>query len=398
LISKAKFAKLGEVIENLDRKRIPLSSMERMERDGIFPYHGATSVMDHIDDFIFEGLHLLVAEDGSVMNEDGNPILQLVDGQFWVNNHAHVIRGSDEIDTRFLYYALSIAYAAPWITGAVQLKLNQRWMNEMEIHYPERKRRELIVNKLKLIDDYIENIEQIFSNLHSITSALFRSWFVSFDPVKAKAKNELPYGMNEETAALFPNSFEDSELGPIPVGWKIKSLLELSNLYDNLRVPLSSMEREERKGDYPYHGATSVMDYVEDFLYDGVHLLVAEDGSVVDKCGYPILQYVWGKFWVNNHAHVIQGKNDITTEHLHQYMKHFYIQPFVTGAVQLKINQKALSHVKLVIAPQNINKAFNEKIQSLWEIMRENTIKKKSLASIRDALLPRLMSGELKVN
>ena len=84
--------------------------------------------------------------------------------------------------------------------------------------------------------------------------------------------------------------------------------------------------------------------------------------------------------------------------HLHQYLKHFYIQPFVTGAVQLKINQKALNNVKLVIAPEKINKAFNEIIQPLYEGIRANKIRDEALTLTREALLQRLMSGELKVN
>lgn len=395
--SETVFTQLGDVINIHDNARIPLSAMERMEMQGDYPYYGATSVMDYVDSFIFSGLHLLLAEDGSVLNDDGTPILQLVDGDFWVNNHAHVLTGSDDIDTRFIFYALSIAYAAPWITGAVQLKLNQRWMKKIEIHFPEKKRRGIIVEQLKKFDDLIHQNEAIANANNEISSALFRSWFIDFDPVKAKAAGKLPQGMDEETATLFPDSFEDSELGPIPTGWKVKSLLEVSELYDNLRVPLSSMEREERKGGYPYHGATSVVDYVDDFIYDGVHLLIAEDGSVVNEEGYPVLQYVWGKFWVNNHAHVLQGKNDVTTEHLHQYVKHFYIRPFLTGAVQLKVNQKALHNVKLAIAPPNINNAFNEIIQSLYRSIRKNKMKNEILTQTRDALLPRLMSGELSV-
>jgi type I restriction enzyme S subunit len=255
-----------------------------------------------------------------------------------------------------------------------------------------------IIQPLALLDSLIEINEKMTKCLNEYINSLFRSWFIDFDPVNAKAEGKLPFGMNEETSALFLNSFEDSELGPIPAGWKVKSLLEVSNLYDNLRIPLSSMERKERKGNYPYHGATSAMDYVDDFIYDGVHLLIAEDGSVVNEDGYPVLQYVWGKFWVNNHAHVLQGKDDVTTEHLHQYVKHFYIQPFVTGAVQLKINQKALNNVKLIIAPPNINNAFNEIIQPLYRSIRENKMKNEILTLTRDALLPRLLSGELPVS
>ena len=91
----------------------------------------------------------------------------------------------------------------------------------------------------------------------------------------------------------------DSELGEIPKGWKVNRLNDIVDCFDNKRVPLSSMERNVRKGIYPYYGAASLMDYIDDYLFDGVYILMGEDGSVTDNIGYPVLQYVFGKFWVN---------------------------------------------------------------------------------------------------
>lgn len=90
--------------------------------------------MDHVDDYLFSGLHLLVAEDGSVLTDAGNPVLQLVDGEFWVNNHAHVLTGEDDLDTRFIFYALSMAYAAPWITGAFANNNNPSSLPWKDVH------------------------------------------------------------------------------------------------------------------------------------------------------------------------------------------------------------------------------------------------------------------------
>ena len=99
---------LGDVVENFDARRSPCSKREREKRQGPYPYYGATGIMDYVDDFLFEGLHLLIAEDGSVESPDGKPFLQLVDGQFWVNNHAHVLRATNEDETRFIpAYSLS---------------------------------------------------------------------------------------------------------------------------------------------------------------------------------------------------------------------------------------------------------------------------------------------------
>src|SRR5690554_5105253 len=122
---------LGEIVNNYDARRIPLSSRERENRRGPFPYYGATGVMDHVDDYLFEGLHLLVAEDGSVERPDGTPFLQLVDGKFWVNNHAHVLKGKTDDDTKYIYYALQTVPIRPYVSGSVQAKLSQANLNRV---------------------------------------------------------------------------------------------------------------------------------------------------------------------------------------------------------------------------------------------------------------------------
>src|SRR5690606_2851424 len=96
----------GTVVQNLDSKRVPLSSRQRAERQGSYPYYGAAGVIDYVDTPLFKGLHLLIGEDGSVVREDGTPYVQLADGEFWVNNHAHVVRADRDIDTKYLFYAL----------------------------------------------------------------------------------------------------------------------------------------------------------------------------------------------------------------------------------------------------------------------------------------------------
>jgi type I restriction enzyme S subunit len=115
---------------------------------------------------------------------------------------------------------------------------------------------------------------------------------------------------------------------------------DVINLFDHKRIPLSNRERANRQGPYPYYGAAGILDYVNDYLFDGIYVLIGEDGSVIDEEGHPIVQYVWGKFWVNNHAHVIQGKGYITTEFLMLFLKQLDIKAYVTGAVQPKLNQK----------------------------------------------------------
>ncbi|WP_071704835.1 restriction endonuclease subunit S [Murdochiella vaginalis] len=125
--------------------------------------------------------------------------------------------------------------------------------------------------------------------------------------------------LEEQAKALYKNRFIDLMpfKGTIPEEWHLGTVAEIIELHDAKRIPLSSRERANLAKIYPYYGATSVMDCVDRYLFDGIYLLLGEDGTVIDSKGYPILQYVEGKFWVNNHAHIITGKNNFSVELLY---------------------------------------------------------------------------------
>lgn len=165
-------------------------------------------------------------------------------------------------------------------------------------------------------------------------------------------------------------------------------------LEDSKRVPLNSRDREARKGPYPYYGATSVMDHVDDYLFDGVRVLLGEDGTVVDSEGKPILQYVWGKYWVNNHAHILAPSGEYSLEAIYIALSRTTINHIVTGAVQMKISQRNLKSLELELpSPESL-----DYLQDLFAVYRSNQDESAKLSSLRDALLPKLMSGEIDVS
>ncbi len=149
---------------------------------------------------------------------------------------------------------------------------------------------------------------------------------------------------------------------------------------------------------YPYYGAASLMDYVDDYIFDGKYLLLGEDGTVVDAAGFPILQYVWGKFWVNNHAHILTGKLGFNVESLYLLFKQTPVKSIVTGAVQPKISQANLRSIQIVIPPELVILSVNDQINPLFSQMRLNEDQNKVLVTLRDTLLPKLMSGEIDVS
>lgn len=184
----------------------------------------------------------------------------------------------------------------------------------------------------------------------------------------------------------------------MPLNWSIGKAGDIIELYDSKRIPLSSRERAERQGIYPYYGATSIMDYVDDYLFDGIYLLLGEDGTVADSKGYPILQYVDGKFWVNNHAHIIRGKHNFSVEMLYVLFSLTNVQSIITGAVQPKISQQNLKNVEIVIPDENALLEIDSILQSLFSEIRNRKAEIRTLTELRDSLLPKLMSSELDVS
>lgn len=184
----------------------------------------------------------------------------------------------------------------------------------------------------------------------------------------------------------------------MPEDWHLGTVSEIIEIHDSKRIPLSNRERAELDKIYPYYGATSIMDYVDRYLFDGIYLLLGEDGTVVDSKGFPILQYVEGKFWVNNHAHILTGKNGFSVELLYLLFSLTNVQSIVTGAVQPKISQANLNRVPVMIPSQRELQAYDDIIQPVFSQIRNLRIENEKLAAIRDTILPKLMAGELDVS
>lgn len=306
-----------------------------------------------------------------------------------------------KIDPLYLFSALRSEVVQQRIKAlnvdAVIPHLKKTDFDKLFIPLPDAVTQKWIGNWYFQLCSRIELLRETNTTLEAIAQALFKSWFVDFDPVHAKMQGRLPEGMDAATAELFPDSFEESELGLVPKGWRNVSLKEVVSIHDSKRIPLSGQEREKRKGPYPYYGAAALMDSVDDYLFDGVYLLTGEDGSVADANGYPIMQYVWGKFWVNNHAHILQGKDGVATEHVMLAMQRTNITPYITGAVQAKLSQTNMWRINFLNPTGDVAEHFASLLEPLFVRFRHNSELAKNLCMLRDTLLPRLISGQLSI-
>lgn len=218
---------------------------------------------------------------------------------------------------------------------------------------------------------------------------LYDYWFVQF---------EFP---NEEGKSYKSNGgimrYDTSLKHEIPERWNYVPLSELVSLLDSKRVPLSQYQREQRKGIYPYYGATSVMDYIDDYIFDEDLVLLAEDGSTSDSEGHPVVQYVWGKVWVNNHAHIIKPKAFESMVFLYFLLKQIPAKKIESGSIQKKISQENMLKFKVLIPNTNVIEAFNERVMPLWEEKKQLEEQISNLEKLRNELLPLLMNGQVSI-
>ena len=286
----------------------------------------------------------------------------------------------DGFSSEFIYYLLkaNTEYLKNYASGTTFGELAGTTLQRLRFRFPPLQEQCAIAHILGTLDDKIELNRRMNQTLEAMAQALFKSWFVDFEPFRDQGMQASP-------------------MGQIPVEWEVVALGDVATIHDSQRIPLSSRERARRRGIYPYYGATSIMDHIDDYIFDGIYVLMAEDGSVADDNDHPVVQYVWGRFWVNNHAHALQGSNCVSTEHLLLFLYQVNIHPYVTGAVQLKLNQENMRRIPFVLPPPAVCSWFEQRISPLYSSFRVNTEQMNTLVAIRDALLPKLLSGEIRV-
>ncbi|WP_315266365.1 restriction endonuclease subunit S [Selenomonas noxia] len=282
------------------------------------------------------------------------------------------------LDSDFLYYLLTQAslievlhaIAEQSVSAYPSIKASD--IEDLEIEIPDLVIQKKIADVLCSLDRKITQNVEINKNLEEQARAIFKNWFIDLTPFSTD--------------------------GSLPLGWRGSKVNEIVEFHDAKRIPLSNAMRVNMEKIYPYYGATSCMDYVDDYIFEGTYLLLGEDGTVIDKNGFPILQYVDGKFWVNNHAHILTGKTGFSVEWLYLMFSMTKVDSIVTGAVQPKISQSNLKKIALIIPPFDVLSSFDRIIQPMFVKLRNNRLENMRLAELRDFLLPRLMSGEIDVS
>ena len=223
-------------------------------------------------------------------------------------------------------------------------------------------------------------------NLFQQVLTLYDYWFSQFD---FPDNNGKPYKTNGGSM------YYCNQLGKsIPLGWNSTPVSEICVCHDSKRVPLASSERQIMQGNYPYYGATEIMDHVNRYIFDGDYVLLAEDGSIMGKNGHPVLQRISGKCWVNNHAHILEPVSGYSCLLLFMLLKDIPVVKIKTGSIQFKITQANLNSYSLIEIPSELRERFISITAPIDKKLLKLKAENESLIKLRNWLLPMLMSGQ----
>ena len=429
---------LGTVIEFLNKRRKPLSSKERENKKGVYPYYGASDIVDYIDEFIFDGRYLLISEDGENLKTRKTPIAFIAEGKFWVNNHAHIVEGKDDETIDYLKFYFSQFNLLPFLTGAVQPKLSKGVLEKIEIDFPTYEKRKFINKQLKDLENKIQLNTQINQTVEKIAQALFKSWFVGFDPVRAKVQalsdglsleqaelaamqaisgktpEELTalsqtqpdrYAELAETAKAFPCEMVEVDGGEMPKGWEVKELGSLMTIKrGGSPRPIKDFISDKGLNWVKISDATaednpflfSTKEYIKS---EGLSktVLLKKGSLILSNSATPGLpRFLELDACIHDGWLYFYDIKSLTQEYLYFFFLNIRNDLVAQGNGSVFTNLKTdiVKAQKAIVPDERVIYYFDKQVKSIMNLIRYNTANSISLKETRDLLLPRLLNGE----
>ena len=278
---------------------------------------------------------------------------------------------NDEVaDYEFVYYSLKNDYTtlASLANGGAQQNLNAQIIKDYVLKMPSLADQRRIVSILSSLDRKIELNNKINADLEEMAQAIFKNWFVDFEPFK-------------------DGKFVDSELGMIPEGWKVGCLGDIAEITSGKRPPKKSKDKTKELF-IPLIGASDIMGFTSDVLYERSILVIGRVGT------HGVVQRFQEKCWPSDNTLVIESSY---YNYVYQLLKGIDYSAINRGSTQPLITQTDVKNTDVIIAPENVLKEYESITSTLFSKHRANIKENSRLSLLRDTLLPRLMSGELEI-
>ncbi len=323
------------------------------QRDGAIPVVSSGGISSYHQEGMSTGPGVVIGRKGTLGK------VFYLEGSYWPHDTTLWVRDFKGNLPKFVYYFFKTLDFGFLDVGSANPTLNRNHVHPLPIRWPDLGTQQAIVEVLCVLDDKIAANDLTLSTTTQLEDAIFRQ------------------GVNASAA-------------------RPRLVSELASFLNRRRVPLSSRERSMRKGTVPYYGAAGRIDYVDEPLFTEPRIIVGEDGTVQTSDGRAVVQYVWGPSWVNNHAHVLVGRQ-VSTDFLRVALRTLPVADAVTGAAQPKLSMSRLSALSLLLPDELRIQELTARYLASAGVIRSATEESRRLAALRDALLPELMSGRLRV-
>lgn len=343
-----------------------------------------------------------------------------LNADFWPHNTTLYVKDFKGNDAKYIYYLLKTLDFTAHSDKTSVPGLNRNHLHTMKVRFPtEESEQRRIAAILSSFDDKIELNRRMNATLEATARALFKSWFVDFDPVRAKMEGRQPEGMDAETAALFPDRLVESPLGEIPEGWRVEPLKEHikavkglsykgSGLTDSANgVPMHNLNSVYEGGGYKYEGIKYYSgEYQERHIAKAGDVIVTntEQGHDLLLIGYAALipnRYPMGLFSHHLYRVTSQVGSHITPRFIYCLFRtdffHDVIGGYTNGTTVNMLPSDGLERPQFVVPPPEIVGRFDEVVVSMICQIEQNIEQTEQLAAARDALLPKLVSGQVRV-
>lgn len=376
--------RFDEVTINFDKKRIPLSSAQREKRQGTFRYYGAQGVIDHVDDYIYDGTYLLIAEDGENLKSKKQNIAQVVDGQFWVNNHAHIVQGNEQCDTRFLCYLINSMDLSGYVTGSAQPKLSQANLNAITLSLPTLVEQKRIVEYLYMLDQKIDVNRQINDNLQRQLRTIFKAEFT--DNSELEKMTQIPLS---ELCHVVTKGTTPTTLG--------KPFVESGIIFIKAESILADHSLDKSKFAFIDEETNALLKRSVIHAGDIVFTIAGTLGrfALIDDNALPAN--------TNQAVAIIRADAEkvlpeyIYTCFIGEWHTDYYAKR-VQQAVQANLSLTTIKSLPIPVLDKAKMDEYLRLILPLIKAIKGNEAQNEKLAALRDALLPKLMSGEIDVS
>lgn len=329
---------------------------------GKFPVIGGNGLRGYTNISNFQGECGVIGRQGAYC---GN--VRYFEGEFYMTEHAIVVVGNEYADTYYLTSLLSLMHLGNLSAQSAQPGISVQTLSKQNIVLPPIIYQKRVSKILKSIDDKIEVNRGINEQLEELAQALFKSCFVDFEPFK-------------------DGEFVDSELGMIPKGWKVGTLGEL------IEIKYGKDHKKLSDGNIPVFGSGGIMRYVDKSLYEGESVLIPRKGTLNN------VMYVNRDFWTVDTMFFTKMKVKDIAIFVYLFLSKKDLASMNSGSAVPSMTVEILNRIPLVIPSNNVFEDFNRIVSSLFSQMDNNIKEIHHLTTLRDTLLPKLMSGEIDVN